>query len=47
MDIKLNPLWLNKHKPWKERMQRIDGNFYRDLLNELLADNKDLWSPVQ
>jgi hypothetical protein len=47
VDIKLNPLWLDKHKPWKGKLTRLDGNFYRDLLNHYLAENRDLWKPVR
>jgi hypothetical protein len=46
VDIKLNPLWLDKYKPWKGKLTKIDGNFYRDLLNLLLAKHADLWQPV-
>ncbi|WP_437691145.1 hypothetical protein [Sorangium sp. So ce176] len=46
VDIKLNPLWLDKEKPWRRHMKTIDGNFYRDRLNAILSANKDLWEPA-
>ena len=46
VDIKLNPLWLLKYKPWGPYYEQINGNIYRDLLNKILFDNSDLWEDV-
>jgi hypothetical protein len=45
VDLKLNPIWIVKNKPWK-KFGSPDGNWYKDTLDQKLKEDRDLWKPA-